>query len=522
MNTKEKIMKTTNKMPLHKYKSRTAILYLLPIVCMFASCQDSTAGHNDDAHKSSHGHAHGTNIQVDTTIWTDRYEIFLDYSLLHVDETSRIAAHFTLLDGHQAMENAKLSLGLRNDETEIESEVVRPESPGIFLPRIQAKKAGVYEMFFKLKLKDSTEEIPAGHVRVFSSRSEAEHAFAHRREIEPEIGFSKEQAWQIDFQTVRVDTGEIYDTRELVGRWMTAPGAERSLNAASSGNVMYELPGMVEGMQVRKGQVLMRISGEDMNVKNIATEAKKAKARLDQAKSEYERKSELRDLEIIPEAEFEQVKKRYEVAKANYRQLIKNYDSRGVAVRAPISGYIKSISVEHGGFATAGQALLSIGSQISSMIKALAAPESRKTVSQSTKVWIVEEGRMKPVKARVVSVGKKVTVQEPLLPVFIEVSDPVDALEGSLVELQLGHSTGEKALVVPRSTLLEDFGSYKVAVQTTGEAFELRSVRLGAFQGDRVAVIHGLRPGEWVVSRGAYQVKMASMAGAAPAHGHSH
>lgn len=521
MKTTEIIMNTTNTMLHYKFKFRAEIIYLLPIVLLLASCQDNAAK-NELPRKNEDGHADAANTRLDTTIWTDRYEIFLDYPLLVVDETSELAAHFTLLEGHQAIENAELRLELRNDETEIASDTVRPETPGIFLPAIQVKKAGVYELIFKLSLQESTEEIPAGQVQVFSTRAEAEQAFALRREIDPEISFSKEQAWQIDFQTVRVDTGEIYDTRELVGRWMTAPGTERSLNAATSGNVMYELPGMVEGMKVHKGQVLMRISGEDMNVKNIATEANKAKARLDQAKSEYDRKSELRELKIIPEAEFEQVRKRYEVAKANYRQLIKNYDSRGVAVRAPISGYIKRIAVEHGGFATAGQALLTIGSQISSMIKALAAPESRETVSQSSKVWIGEDGKMKPVKARVVSVAKKVSAQDPLLPVFIEVSDPVDALEGSLAEMQLGHSNGEKALVVPRSALLEDFGSYKVAVQTAGEAFELRSVRLGAFQGDRVAVLHGLSPGEWVVSRGAYQVKMASMAGAAPAHGHTH
>ena len=37
-----------------------------------------------------------------------------------------------------------------------------------------------------------------------------------------------------------------------------------------------------------------------------------------------------------------------------------------------------------------------------------------------------------------------------------------------------------------------------------------------------VEITTGLKAGEWVVSDGAYQVKMASMSGELPAHGHEH
>jgi CTP-dependent riboflavin kinase len=37
-----------------------------------------------------------------------------------------------------------------------------------------------------------------------------------------------------------------------------------------------------------------------------------------------------------------------------------------------------------------------------------------------------------------------------------------------------------------------------------------------------VEILSGLAEGEMVVSIGAYQVKMASMSGQAPAHGHEH
>ena len=40
--------------------------------------------------------------------------------------------------------------------------------------------------------------------------------------------------------------------------------------------------------------------------------------------------------------------------------------------------------------------------------------------------------------------------------------------------------------------------------------------------GKQVQVLSGLTEGERVVTKGAYQVKMASLGGSVPAHGHSH
>jgi multidrug efflux pump subunit AcrA (membrane-fusion protein) len=77
-------------------------------------------------------------------------------------------------------------------------------------------------------------------------------------------------------------------------------------------------------------------------------------------------------------------------------------------------------------------------------------------------------------------------------------------------------------LVIPISALLEDYGSYSVIVQVSGESFERRPVKIGKRNGRNVEVLSGLETGEMVVTQGAYQVKMASMSGSTPAHGHEH
>jgi multidrug efflux pump subunit AcrA (membrane-fusion protein) len=75
---------------------------------------------------------------------------------------------------------------------------------------------------------------------------------------------------------------------------------------------------------------------------------------------------------------------------------------------------------------------------------------------------------------------------------------------------------------VPSSAIVDDAGRPIVFVQVEGEAFERRPVTLGAREGDRVQVLAGVKPGEHIVTRGAYLVRLASLSTSVPAHGHVH
>ena len=55
-----------------------------------------------------------------------------------------------------------------------------------------------------------------------------------------------------------------------------------------------------------------------------------------------------------------------------------------------------------------------------------------------------------------------------------------------------------------------------------GETFERRVLTLGASDGTRTQVVAGIRPGEMVVTTGAYQVRLASMSSTPMSGGHAH
>jgi multidrug efflux pump subunit AcrA (membrane-fusion protein) len=65
-------------------------------------------------------------------------------------------------------------------------------------------------------------------------------------------------------------------------------------------------------------------------------------------------------------------------------------------------------------------------------------------------------------------------------------------------------------------------GIFYAYVQTEGESFEKRELKLGASDGEMVEVISGIVAGERVVSKGGYQIKLSTASGTLPAHGHEH
>jgi cobalt-zinc-cadmium efflux system membrane fusion protein len=109
------------------------------------------------------------------------------------------------------------------------------------------------------------------------------------------------------------------------------------------------------------------------------------------------------------------------------------------------------------------------------------------------------------------------------LPVQMEVQNP----DGQLLIGQTGtavlHTGGrERMPAVPNAAVLMEAGRPYVFVHVGGERFARRYVEIAARDGDLVGIKSGVKPGERVVTRGAYEVQLASAAKGLPAEGHVH
>ncbi len=135
-------------------------------------------------------------------------------------------------------------------------------------------------------------------------------------------------------------------------------------------------------------------------------------------------------------------------------------------------------------------------------------------------------GRRNPILSgggRVVLLGPAVDPSTRTVPIVYEVENPLGRLRiGMAVTVHVETAHVETALVVPRSAIVDEDVRYVAFVQVAGETFEKRDLTLGIRDGDLVQVLGGLEDGERVVTRGAYAVRLASVATSIPAHGHAH
>ncbi|WP_412559875.1 efflux RND transporter periplasmic adaptor subunit [Winogradskyella sp. MIT101101] len=498
--------------------------YLIIVLAFLAmSCNNRT----EDAHAHN---ADGSHVGEDTprlshTIWTDKTELFVEFPALVVGNGSRFAAHFTVLDEHRPVTEGSVTVSLIKDGKGIRNTVDAPSSPGIFSPAIQPKEAGNYQLVFELTTPDYSDKISIDDVMVYAATDEAIKALG-AEEDDAGISFLKEQAWKIDFQTAPVVSGKIYDVINTSGVWMPSPGSTKSLAAKSNGVVDFKMDNLTEGTAVKQGQLLMSLNSQGLASNNLSTDIASAKAKFQQARSEYERKKELYESKIVPKSEFEKVESSYEIARANYQSLVSGVSGGSKQIRAPFDGFIKSITVSNGDYVEQGVALVSVGTHQSRVLKAQLAPNYGLAMGNLQGIWYQDnDNQWKDVtdaEGKILSIGKDVEREHPLISVFAEVNATVDMPIGSLTPVQIAMGNATQNTMIPVNALLEDYGSYSVIVQLSGESFERRPVKIGKRNGENVEILEGLQVGEVVVTTGAYQVKMASMSGSTPAHGHEH
>jgi membrane fusion protein, heavy metal efflux system len=514
----------------------TYILSAFLLLVSLAGCRHSEgdqehlhASGGEHAHGSEsegdHGHAHGPEIRLDTTIWTDKTELFVEFPPLVVGQASDFAAHYTVLKGYKPVTKGKLTVSLIKGKKGIRTVTDAPSSPGIFTPVLQPKEAGLHTLIFDLNSPQVSERLVLPNIKVYANEQQAQEDFTPQEEGKY-ISFLKEQAWKMEFATAPVRKDTVYEVISTSGSWVSVPQNERMVNAQAEGIVVYPKL-LAEGMPVRKGEVLMSITGSGMVGKNFETQLSIAHAAFKQAQAEYERNKELYDKEVIAKSEWEEVQMHYQIAKAEYEALVKDYTRSGKQIKAPQSGFVKELYVRNGDFVSAGKPLITVGDNQEMMLEVEVSPRYKQKLPFIQELAFTDLSsqwqHIKKANEKLVSIGNALEPgKHHLIPVFFRLNAVEDLMEGSMSEVRLSVGHGESGLLVPKEALLEDFGKYSVIVQHNGESYEQRNVRIGRSNGKEVEILEGLSEGERVVTKGVYQVKMASMSGQVPGHGHAH
>lgn len=477
---------------------------------------------------------------LSVTRWTDQTELLAEYPPLAVGETSRFAIHLTRLDSFKPLTEGHVEVLLRGGTGPAEVfRVDAPSRPGIFGVDVTPSHAGKRELVIRLRAAGLIDEHRVGDVDVHAKAAAARASVGGNGEDAAGISFLKEQQWTLDFGTAVVREQAVRESIRVPARVEARPGGAADVVAPIDGRLtrVVEVP---LGAAVARGQELARLlppPAVPSDLPQLQRARAEAQSALALAIRDRERAERLTAAGAAPEKRLDEARSAEELAKArltaaeaslaqyNAARAGGTPDAEGLfIIRAPVSGVIAQRDAATGANTAAGTILFRVvdASQVQVVGQIPEADAARARSVSAAELEIPGQQDRVP-GGRMVSFGKVLDSQSRTLPITFALDNRKLQLPiGQSVFLHLLMGTTAPRPVVPAAAVVDDAGRPIVFVQREGETFERRTVTLGARTGDLVQITEGVKPGDRVVTKGAYLVRLASLSTSVPAHGHVH
>jgi len=496
---------------------------------------------------------------VAVTKWTERMELFMEYPLPVTGIPAQCVIHLTTLDDFEPVRFGSVKLEFTHESGTshevFEDNVLRE---GIFTPEVTLPRAGDYRLVLTYSGENVADSFEIPDFRVY----EDEEKFPVHEENGGEgISFLKEQQWKIDFRTEEVRRRAIRASLRAVAKVLPQQKGYAELVSPVDGVLAVESEHslVIPGSMVEKGQTLAHIF-PTFQGKDSWTDIKLS---FEKARREYERVKRLKEHNAVSQREFEDFERNYLVKKASYDSFTEFEPGMGTgsgacseggsdagsdtgsaagsdpgsdagsgetdcyAVHALIGGSVIDMKISPGQKIGSGQELLTIVDLTTVWLQVNVSETDFYRMSEPVGLYLTIPGRDPGISItksgiRLLSTGSAVDPASRTVPVLLEITNPDRLLLiNQYVDVELYFGGAEPVLCVSRSAVFDDDANDIVFVQTGGESFEKRVVTVGDHENGWVSIPDGLREGERVVTRGGYQVKLASST-VETGHGHSH
>ena len=360
------------------------------------------------------------------------------------------------------------------------------------------------------------------HAQEAKADAHAGHDHGHEHGSNPdEIILAPEKAKAAGVASMEIQPKAFRQVIKASGEVQSAQGNESTIVANVSGVVSFQRS-VTEGMQVGKGTALMSISASNLQ---DGDPAERARIAYESAKADFDRASRLVESQIVSQKEFNAIKEKYESAKLAYEALSKNQTKNGVSVTSPMGGYIKNLLVKEGDYVAVGQPLATVTQNNRLFLRADVSERYYKYLNGITSAnfktpYDNQVYELEALNGKLLSYGK--SAGSFYIPVTFSFDNKGDIMPGSFVEIYLLSKPMENTIALPIEALTEEQGLYFIYIQKCAESYRKQEVKLGASNGKEVEILSGVNPGDKVVVKGAYHVKLASASNALPAHSHEH
>ena len=481
---------------------------------------------------------------LNLTDWTDKTELYMEYPPLAAGKTALFAVHLTRMDDFKPVTAGKARIELTPDAGGQPAALTGPEPsrPGAFRVEGAVPAAGRYRWSLVLEAPGLADRHDLGTVTVFADESAALADAAKRPPDDATaIAYLKEQQWTNEFGTAPVRETDVRASIRVPATVDVLPGGEAIVAAPAPGRFRADALADV-GDLVTAGQALGHLeprltAGDDRAT--LAAGVAEGQAALEAAGAELARAERLLADKAVPARRVEEGKRAATVAEARLRAAEARLAQRDETLRtgggaaagnafvlhAPIAGRIVEVNATLGASYDEGTALFKIARTDAVELRADVPAADTARVRGLVAVALELPGRQNPLSLRFHHVHDPGVLDPTTKALALQME--VANANGELLIGQAGTAilyTGgtDRMPAVSKAAVLMEAGRPYVFVQTGGERFARRFVEIAARDGDLVGIKSGVKAGERVVVRGAYDVQLASAAKGLPAEGHVH
>ena len=359
------------------------------------------------------------------------------------------------------------------------------------------------------------------------------------------VAFRMEQQWLIRMKMALAEEAKLPPQIYSTGRVVAVP-SNRALVAPPVGGIIDSRPLPRIGQQVMRGQLIATLvqtptaaEAAQIRIENSRVDAERrrlgqaeieARARLSAAAAEAGRARRLLEQKAYSQRQFETAEADRKAAEATLAGVQEQMQALQTAsptanyeVTAPISGTAVEVKKSAGEEVRAGEPILEIVALDRVWVEApIFEKDLGRMKNEVAAIFTTSAYPDKEFRGRLITIGAVVDEQTRAATAVFEVDNGSGDLKiGMQANLRLGAGVKASVLLVPKESVLDNEGKKIVYVMLSGEEFERRDVVVGDEYGDKVAIVSGVKPGERVVTQGAYQLKLQELRPAnAGAHTH--
>jgi membrane fusion protein (multidrug efflux system) len=297
--------------------------------------------------------------------------------------------------------------------------------------------------------------------------------------------------------------------------WSTTLNAIGSVTAVQGVTVSADLPGIVQqisfdsGHTVSQGDVLVRLDAKQELAQLAAAEAQRNLARL-----ALQRNRDLVAKGIVAQSSFDQADAEYKSAEARAGEIRATIARK--TIRAPFSGVLGIRQINVGQYLNGGAPIVSLQALRPAYVNLTVPQHELAGLTPGTAIEVVSDALAAPETGKIAAIDSVIdeATRNGRVQAIFENRDG-KLRPGMYVEARLARSATSSVIVVPVSAIsYAPFGDSVFVVEDMkgpdGKSYKgvrQQFVKLSGSRGDQVGVVSGLKPGEEIVTSGAFKLR---------------